>query len=134
MYVRYQELLEGLRGGRGTLSMSSSIPLRKGATCALTGLVKAWLWASGSGGNGSSSSGSGSGGAVLHPPTQLSEALWSFLRDQVSCPSTYTLLTHLINTSYQHMQLNTHLLTNFTDINQNHYLSLLTPSLPHPIT
>ena len=67
--------------------MSSSIPLRKGATCALTGLVKAWLWASGSGGNGSSSS--GSGGAVLHPPTQLSEALWSFLRDQVSCQSTH---------------------------------------------
>ena len=101
-YLHHQELLEGLRGGRGTLSMSSSIPLRKGATCALTGLVKAWLWTSGGGSNNGSSS-SGSGGTVLHPPTQLSEALWSFLRDQAlpavlgtlaGIPPSYTTLSH----------------------------------------
>ena len=104
-----EEILEGLRGGRGNLNMASSVPLRKAAVGTLSGLVKAWFWPGGVGGgsegvgghnisinnntssNSSSSSSSGSSSSsnssssavsLPHPPIQLCEALWVFIRDQ----------------------------------------------------
>ena len=62
-----EEILVGLQGGRGRISRAGGVPLRKAATGALTGLVKAWLSADAS--------------SVTVPP-HLSAALWSFLKEK----------------------------------------------------
>lgn len=68
-----EEILVGLQGGRGRISKAGGIPLRKAATGALTGLVKAWLTVP------TSSTASDGQSAV---PLHLSSALWSFLKEK----------------------------------------------------
>ena len=74
-----EEILVGLQGGRGLITRGGGIPLRKAATGALTGLVKAWLTvpspttALESYPNGVT--------AVVVPP-HLSSGLWSFLKEK----------------------------------------------------
>ena len=71
--VFQEELLVGLQGGRGRISCSGGIPLRKAATGALTGLVKAWLTPL--------DSGSVPKDYPTVPP-HLASALWSFLKEK----------------------------------------------------